>query len=494
VFDAKAGASLTAQAVMVGEVNTALAWQADSMAATAGSMTAAASNAAAAATSATAAAGSVVSAQTQVGLAAQQAGNAASFAASAQIVAAAVGTAVGLPSVVGHGGQTLVVRTDESGFELRSLGQAIGDVLITPRIGMDVSYLLPDRIYSQSAYPELYSILGLQEALNDGSNWVAVSTNTGSGAQFTSILQGKDNVFIAVNATGVGVVRSVDGGATWSSINAVNGPQTIGARYIATDDNGVWIATASSGSVVRSVDNGLTWAAVVLPNPSGPIATDKIGNWICCSASNANSSSKSTDNGATWLVSTNAFPVTCAALECDGQNWIAISNDDPRPYAARAFDARFQRLGLFTTDTNGPKGLAAINGFVAVSMAYVGLVVSFDGLMTYKIYPNLIGKVAISRNGFIAVLTDGNTDSSLWRSFDYGDTWSRASALSLGNMQAIFPHAVDEDGSWIAAGPLSGQGVLRSVRQYNYDISTQFKVPPYKVPRGFKAFIKGKLQ
>lgn len=65
VFDAKAGASLTAQGNLVGEQNLALAWQAGAMAETKAAQEAAA-------LSATAAADSAILAGQQVGLAADQ--------------------------------------------------------------------------------------------------------------------------------------------------------------------------------------------------------------------------------------------------------------------------------------------------------------------------------------------------------------------------------------------------------------------------------------
>lgn len=98
VFDSKAGASLTAQAAMVPEVNAALAWQAGSMAETKGYKDAAATSAQTATEQAAiasgaggAAAAQVALAAEQVTLAATQANNAAASATAAESAPGSIG-------------------------------------------------------------------------------------------------------------------------------------------------------------------------------------------------------------------------------------------------------------------------------------------------------------------------------------------------------------------------------------------------------------------
>lgn len=113
VFDAKAGASLTAQAAMVPEVNAALAWQAGSMAETKGYKEAAATSAGNASNSATAAANSATAATTngavqvnlakdQVALAVTEKNAAAKHALSSQAYAQASGASAGIPPPVAN--------------------------------------------------------------------------------------------------------------------------------------------------------------------------------------------------------------------------------------------------------------------------------------------------------------------------------------------------------------------------------------------------------
>ena len=113
VFDAKAGATLTAQQAMVPEVNAALAWQAGSMAETKGYKEAAATSAGAAYDSATAASNSATAATTngaaqvnlakdQVALAVTEKNAAAEHALSSQAYAQASGASAGIPPPVAN--------------------------------------------------------------------------------------------------------------------------------------------------------------------------------------------------------------------------------------------------------------------------------------------------------------------------------------------------------------------------------------------------------
>jgi len=95
VFDAKAGASLTAQAAMVQDVNAALAWQAGSMAETKGYKDAAATSAQTATEQAAIASGAGGAAAAQVALAAEQVTLAATQAINAAASATAAESAQG---------------------------------------------------------------------------------------------------------------------------------------------------------------------------------------------------------------------------------------------------------------------------------------------------------------------------------------------------------------------------------------------------------------
>jgi hypothetical protein len=508
VFDAKAGASLTAQAVMVGEVNTALAWQADSMTATAGSMTAAASSAAAAASSATAAAGSVVSAQAQVGLAVAQAGNAAASANSAQVAAAAAGSAAGLPSVVGHGGQALVVRKDEGGFELKALDQAIGDVLITTRTP-DATYVLPDTIYAQGAYPELFGNVGTLAATNDAFNWVVTTTpsvfSSGVGT-VQSMACGKDNLIIAVGGkssaqSGDGIaIKSMDGGQTWSSVVGLNGLYPL--QRICTDNVGGWVVSCNGQNYVyRSSDNGVTWVQ------SG--AAPGLSSWPVSFLSAGDPGVfiyiyydpnqyiyfyyRSLNGGASWslVYSAPSYYPTSNPCSLGGGIWLS-----PTQFSA---DVSYYQT-LFTYDNfttvvmrDGITGAVSSAGVTAGrDPRNGGVMTSNDGGRSFKYHPTLTGAVLVDKSGVIYVVDSGyQTAGFIYKSYDGGENFYQVSKPSIVNPLSASVSCNTSDGVWVAA---VGGVWYRATRLYNYDISTQFRTSPHKAPRGYKAYIKGKLQ
>ena len=103
-FDAKAGASLTAQVGMVVEINTSLTWIATQVNAAEGYAVTASQAASAAGNSAAAADASRIAAQS---------------------AAAAAGSAIGLPSLIGNGRRALAVLPNESGVSFQSQIKAL---------------------------------------------------------------------------------------------------------------------------------------------------------------------------------------------------------------------------------------------------------------------------------------------------------------------------------------------------------------------------------
>jgi hypothetical protein len=130
-FDAKAGASLTAQQQMVPQINASLTWVGQQVAAVGTYATAASDSAAASAASAAAANQAKAAAQQavvdagaagaqqvqlaaeQVSLASDQVDSAQSAASSAQAYAAAAGSAAGLPALNGAGNFLTINATND---------------------------------------------------------------------------------------------------------------------------------------------------------------------------------------------------------------------------------------------------------------------------------------------------------------------------------------------------------------------------------------------
>lgn len=521
VFDTKAGASLTAQVVMVTEVNTALAWQAGATADTLAYKNAASDSATAANSSKNAAAQSAIDATNngaeqvdlaaeqaalaasngaqqvalaaeQVALATSKANNAASSASSAQASAAAAGAAAGLPSLVGNAGKVLSVNPAGAGVLWADVGQKIGDTLFSAR-SPGATYLpLNGGVYSQTAYAALFGIVGLISG-SFAETWAAVTSNAGSNA-ISAVESDGNGVWVAAGAAGA-MVRSTDNGVTWTAVTSGFGATAING--LACDRANVWIAVGAAGNVTRSTDNGATWAAVT----SGKGASDTIQAVTCDRNATFIASFVNGSNGLYGVIrSTNK-----------GVSWTSVT-------IANSSGASNK---LIVTDRKGVWLYSEFSGFYK-STDLGATWVSVGSL------PSGVGRFATDCAG-VWVATTSTSGSLIYRSTDNGTTWNSSGTTSPLVSSAI---ATDERGTWIAGGastlvfrstnngytwtavlisgltggPLgiafgkdgvaiaagAAGAVRRSFPTYGYDTATQFKLPDQPAAIGLAAYIKAK--
>jgi hypothetical protein len=278
VFDAKAGASLTAQAVMVREVNTALAWQADSMTASLSYKNAAAESATTAVNSANSATASAVAATNngaaQVALATTQASNAAASSSSAQVSAAAAGAAAGLPSFSGKDGfDVLRINSAKNGVEWGKVGQSVGDIVVTA-MSPGTTYVLAGRIsYLQSAYPDLYALIG-PITDTDRTNLTFGVLNSAFPSDSITRIKSADVGGLIIALTSAAFCHvSTDNGVSWARRAT---PFTNG--YSIDCLNGVFLVTLGSNvaTVYRTVD-GINWTTQNLPAAQSAANVNSIG-------------------------------------------------------------------------------------------------------------------------------------------------------------------------------------------------------------------------
>ncbi len=470
VFDAKAGASLTAQADMVAEVNTSLTWQAGATADTKGYKEAAATSAGSAASSATASASSATSS-------AGSATASATSANSAQVSAAAAGSAAGLPSLVGNGGKALVAKLDETGVEFKSVGQQVGDMLVTAS-APGATYLPTNTVYLQSSYPELFAKLGV---LPNISSTAAAAGALPAGCSSVAFGNG---VFVAMPSTGEAssTAYTSPDGITWTA-------RTLPASsywFDVTYGGGLFVAIGQSSISIATSPDGVTWTSRTAPGGIGNPISVSYGNGRFVVGPISSAVGMTSTDGITWTATT--FPTT--------GYWYGIA------YGNGVFVAGNTQGGAFATSVNGttwttrtsPNGLGSLyivfgNGkFVATNNSGV-VFTSIDGISwTYKALGTpavpYLGKVAFGSGIFIII--SGSSDSNFcWVSLD-GNNWTTKA----------LPRSVTWSG--VACGSdkfvaVATTPVSASLPLLSYDKTTQFTTPEVIPVLGVTAYIKAKV-
>jgi hypothetical protein len=487
VFDAKAGASLTAQAVMVGEVNTALAWQADSMAASLGYKDSAVASALAAAESASASANSasstVSAVASQVAAAALQANAAAASAANAQLYAASAGAAAGLPAVAGNAGKAMVAKLDESGFELKNIGQAIGDILVTSRAPLPAeNYLLTNRaVYLQSSYPQLYGGIGAITDLDRAIPLTTVFPSSFSSGVKSFANSGSAIVLAQSGPPYARVARSTDNGVSWGLVTlpvAMNytGLSYGGGLFVMTG----WDTAGQPSTTYLTSPDGVIWTQRNLPI-AAIFSVNVFFNGLFILARAGGSYLTSID-GLTW-VQRDTYPTfgfdrfyvangrlfvfgsgSWYSSTVDGLNWVSY----PAPMSINCL--AFIGGRFFVWDGSG---------VVYMADSYNGPWVKYADIDSYVGYVTsptvfLVGEDCV-------VFGDANARGVV--SYDSGKTW-RQKVLPIGAIAGI---ALPEK-FLLWAGTSYSNWPLRS-----YDRETQFITPELPAqPVPYKTYIKAK--
>lgn len=449
----------------------------------ASSVDAAAGSASAAATSANAANSSKNAAAQQVGLAADQVALATTQANSAQASAAAAQAAAGLPSLAGSAGKFLGVNPAASGVDWYDVGQKVGDTLTTARVP-DASYLqMNGGVYLQSAYPALFSVLGLIGG-DVGVSWSSV----GSGyTSVTKIVRGDNGTMVGITNLSNTVVRSVDNGLTWSAITAGTGTLAVD---IDTDGNGKWMILLSSGSptIRRSLDDGLTWANGPAVGSSNMVFCQYVASntWF---AGGGNQMFRSTNNGVSFTTDNSKAPNTGAVLTTDRNGTCVLYiSGGTTPGVFRSIDG-------FATTTANPAGVTIIPSAGACDGAGTWVLVSTGGTALKSIdnaatftaftYGTAGDMRSVATNGK-GVWLLGGAQGVLRRSKDNLNNWDAIAGVSGAVKRLVLTDVA------AIAGSDNGQ-IYRSAPSYSYDTATQFRIPQDRPAQGLSSYIKAKV-
>ncbi|MCD5996513.1 hypothetical protein KDX38_23265 [Pseudomonas sp. CDFA 602] len=498
------------------QVNVATAWVGQQLAASLDYKNAAALSATAASDSAVLAGKKVGLAADQVELAVSAKNAAAGFAESAAASAQAAGGAVGFPAFA-EGLDVLQIRPDKTGVQWGKVGQSVGDILETARVP-DATYLPTDAVYSRATYPDLFAVVGTQEEKKDGNNF-AVRPHGVAGFLIQAYAQG-NGVIIGVGYNGTEgpgsysnsvAIRSTDLGLTWSAIPSLGGGAALAA--IDSDNAGVWCAIDRQGFICRSTDNGLTWTGrnnygLPISVSTMSMVCNRKGVWLAAGFgdSDRNITLRSVNNGVNWTLinpQNSGIGIPMYDIVPDyitGSFWIrysqyylmkSLSAGDP---TVPSTDAAIRWTTGFSAPTTSSVSVPAINAGIIGFTSGGSLYLSFDAGLTYKVIAGVFGgKVMIDPFGVIIV----STSVGYYRSQDFGETFTFGSQAlaSVNGTDAMGKTLVMYDavsGVW-NVGNASLTGLVRSTRQYNYDVATQFKVSARKSAKGYKTYIKGKL-
>lgn len=505
-FTPKADAMIGALQPLVVQINIATQWMAGQLteaqaqaAAASAAATAAAASAAAASASKNAAAQSAIDATengaAQVALAEEQVALAVLAKNSAEVAAAAAGAAAGLPSLAGNGRKVLRVKPDATGVEW-SGAHEIGDLLQTARNPGSL-YLQAGGIYLQSAYPELFALVGLI-----GSDpFVSWSTPTNTTQLLRDVDYGLNNVWIAIGISGR-VVRSTDDGETFTAQTPITGTPHLTA--IATDRNGVWVLVGESGNVHRSTDNGATWVKLTLPGVTtekmNGIGCDKNGVWLIAGDSKVY---RSTDNGATWAALTGLPQVgPYLAIGTDDANTFMLSRDSNSANVMRSVDrgATFVMAGSVSVYRTIAYAYDKLKDIWYAAAKEDGIFQSRNAGVTWQKtnvnkatganISSIAYDVAVVEGAVLRVGNDVSTSAaSVFLSNNDGFDYSAVTTPIAFSIRAI---ASKPDGTAIMVAETTGVSLVKSVKSYSYDKNTQFKLPNPAPVAGLRAYIKAK--
>lgn len=448
VFDTKAGASLTAQQVMVSQINSAILWM------------------------------------------------------NSQSIAP------GLPVITGNAGKALTVTADGLSLEWKDAGQKVGDTLVTAR-APDASYLpATGGTYLQSAYPALFSLVGLIGGAV-GTAYAAVSTLTSSfaGNAIRKIMPGANGVWVAVGDGGK-LSRSTDDGATWTALTS--GLGAIALSGIGWDGNQTWMICGPSGAIAKSTDNGATWASLgtvtaIGTDPLKGIALTSDG--VVCAVSTTGRIYRNATYGiGTWTTDT-ASVGSNGYVEIVSDRlstFVVVSQGVSGAYLGTRYskDKGVTWVGNWNLPLNDGTSYRAIatdfkGGWVVVGDKGYAAYSSDNGATFTALTSNFTATDTISA---IATDTFGN-----WVALGYVTSGGApiqttmapgviafSPRITPAGTMSTFPNTAGmrQNGTVVVGN--NSANAARSLTVYTYDKNTQFKTPALPTYQGLNSFIKAK--
>lgn len=231
----------------------------------------------------------------------------------------------------GNDGKNIYYSTDNAITWIESQGtifsENVWDIARNDNNGTLIAVGQNDNI----TYPPTVDNSGtcILRSTNNGLSWNEVTGNT-FNERGLGIYYG-NNVWIAVgqDTSNNNITRSTDDGQSWQY---VSGTTFDGAGNSVQYNNNSWIAVGrSTNTILRSTDNtGSTWTTVSFSVPSSEFNSEGLrigygnGRWLVCGGDTNNKILKrSTDNGQTWEDVTNgSFKTTGRRIVYANNRWL----------------------------------------------------------------------------------------------------------------------------------------------------------------------------
>jgi len=356
-------------------------------------------------------------------------------------------------------------------------GAQTGDTLVSAR-NPGAGWLRLGTVYSQSAYPALYGLVGLIGDVPPGRNWTAQTPTTGITIAINDACWITERIAVAVG--NAAVWRTTDGGASWAQIT-VTGNLLAVARVSST----VVIACGQAGVVLRSVDSGATWTAVSSGTTNSLRTITVFTSSRIYLTGDTSTARLSTDGGASFGAGTSAMASALRTIRFSGS--VAVAFAGAGTSAARTTDGGATWTTITIPTFNNARGMCAFDELRAVVSTSQGLILrTIDAGVTWT--TSTLSGVTNSQGGIVrtsalAAVLVANSGTS-YCTFDAGESWT-AIATALTGATAAF--AV-EDSLAVAVG----NGVqFRSLPEYSYDSGTQFITPSLAgIGAGLTGYIK----
>ena len=311
-------------------------------------------------------------------------------------------------------------------------------------------------LYAGTSYYGSGFVYGIYKSTDFGQNWI--EPDSANIRNVSSFIVTGSNIF--AGTTG-GVVRSTDEGSSWVAVN--NGLDNLSVKSLA--ENGSYLFAGTDGGVFRSSDNGSSWSAANLGFTGLGIKTILVSGSDIFSGTTNNGIFRSTDDGISWnavnngilnlhissMVKNGSYLFASALLSGgeegdvyrstdNGTNWFAFNNNLPT------------NQNVWSLTTSGNNIFAGIAGITPAGGVFLSPTDIIDWTNVSQGLTNKnVQRVILKDNNLFA-----GTSAGVFRSTDFGSTWTRLYYLNNPTIWDVLSFGVSDSNLFVGTNGGSG--------------------------------------